>query len=198
MGVGMWAFRTAISALSAGFAVFFLTTHRNDVMPTLDGLLHDNEFWVAVGLAIVVLGFLYLRVPRMVAKMLDDRAGAIANELSEAKRLREEAAAVLAGYVQKAAMAETEAARIVTDAKEEAERFAKETRAALRLQIERRAQMAKDKIEQAEHAALAEIRALAADRAAAAAGKLIADKLDDGRSDKLVQDSIKDLPGKLN
>jgi F-type H+-transporting ATPase subunit b len=133
-----------------------------------------------------------------VTRMLDDRAGLITHELDEARRLREEAAAVLAGYVQKAAQAENEAARILTEAKEEAERFAKETRAQLRQQIERRAQMAKDKIEQAEHAALSEIRALAADKAAAAAGKLIADRLDANRSDKLVQDSISDLPEKLN
>lgn len=193
----MWAFRTAVSALTAGLAVFFIVTHRNESMNALE-LLKEYEVWVAIGLVTLILAFLYLRVPRIVTRMLDDRAGAIANELNEAKRLREEAAAVLSGYVQKAAQAETEAARIVTEAKEEAERFAKETRAALRQQIERRAQMAREKIEQAEHAALEEIRALAADKAAAAAEKLISQKLDDGRSNKLVQDSIKELPEKLN
>jgi F-type H+-transporting ATPase subunit b len=193
----MWAFRTAVTALTAGLAVFFIVTHRNESMNALE-LLKEYEVWVAIGLVTLILAFLYLRVPRIVTKVLDERAGAIAHELNEAKRLREEAAAVLSGYVQKAAQAESEAARIVTEAKEEAERFAKETRAALRQQIERRAQMAKDKIEQAEHAALEEIRALAADKAAAAAGKLISQKLDDGRSNKLVQDSIKELPEKLN
>lgn len=153
----------------------------------------EAEVWVAAGFILLLAFFLYLRVPRMVAKMLDDRAGAIAKELDEAKRLREEAAAVLAGYVQKAAQAEVEAARIVADAKDEAERFAKETRAQLRQQIERRAQIAREKIGQAEAAALDEIRALAADKAAAAAEKLIADHLDAGRSDALVEQSIKDF-----
>ncbi len=194
----MWAFRLAVSALTAGLAVFFVVTHRNDVMETLAELLSEYEVWVVIGLGVLILAFLYLRVPRVVTRMLDDRAGAIAHELNEAKRLREEAAALLAGYVQKAAQAENEAAKIVADAKEEAERFAKETRAQLRQQIERRAQMAKEKIEQAEHAAVEEIRALAADKAAAAAEKLIAARLDDGRADKLVQDSIKELPEKLN
>jgi F-type H+-transporting ATPase subunit b len=84
-----------------------------------------------------------------------------------------------------------EASRIVADAKEEAERFAKETRVQLRQQIERRAQIAKDKIEQAEHAALEEIRVLAADKAVAAAEKLIAERLDAVRADALIAESIK-------
>lgn len=194
----MWAFRVAISALSAGLFIFLLVIHRNDSMETLIELAKEGETWVALGFVIILAAFVWLRVPKMVAKMLDDRAGVIANELSEAKRLREEAAALLAGYVQKAAQAESEAAKIVADAKEEAERFAKETRAQLRQQIERRAQMAQEKIKQAETAAIDEIRALAADKAAAAAEKLIAARLDDGRADKLVQDSIKELPEKLN
>jgi F-type H+-transporting ATPase subunit b len=194
----MWAFRLAVKCLAAGLLVFFAVTHRNEFMETLIEIAKEAEFWVLVGFVALLAALVYLRVPRIVTKMLDDRSSAIAHELNEAKRLREEAAALLAGYVQKAALAEGEAAKIVADAKEEAERFAKETRVQLRQQIERRAQMAKEKIAQAEHAALEEIRALAADKAAAAAEKLIAARLDEGRADKLVQDSIKELPEKLN
>ncbi|MDE2134034.1 MAG: ATP F0F1 synthase subunit B [Alphaproteobacteria bacterium] len=161
-------------------------------------LFQNPEFWVAVGFAIVLAIFLRLRVPGMLAKMLDARAAAIADELNEAKRLREEAAALLAGYVQKTANADNEAAAIVAEARAEAERFAKETRTQLRAQIDRRAQMAKEKIEQAETAALNEIRALAADAAVAAAEKLIAARLDEKRSAALVEESIKELPDNLN
>ena len=194
----MSVFRIAVSLLLAGLATYVLVIHRSEVPGTAMHLFLDPEFWVAIGFAIVIAIFLRLRVPSMVGKMLDERAHAIANELEEAKRLREEAAALLAGYQQKAAQAEGEAAQILADAKAEAERYAKETRAALRQQIDRRAQMAKDKIAQAEATALAEIRALAADKAAAAAEKLIADRLDEKRSNALVEDAIKDLPGKLN
>lgn len=192
----MWAFRIAVSWLLAGLAVFLLVTHRHD-MDSLMPLLSNPEFWVAVGLFAVILIFLWIKVPRTVARMLDDRAGAIRRELDEAKRLREEAAALLAGYVHKAAQAESEAAAIIADARAEAERFAKETRAALRAQIDRRALMAKDKIAQAEAEALAEIRGIAADKATAAAEKIIADHLDENRSNALVQESIKDLPQRL-
>jgi len=194
----MWAFRIAVSWLAAGLLVFLLVIHRNEFMEILSHILHEGETWVVVGLVLLLLAFLKLRVPKMVAKMLDDRSGAIAHELDEAKRLREEAAALLAGYVQKSALAESEAATILADARAEAERFTKETRAQLRLQIDRRAQMARERIEQAEAAALNEIRALAADKAVAAAEKMIAARLDETRSDALVQGSIKELPEKLS
>lgn len=194
----MWVFRVAATSLATGFVIFLLVIYRHSTLGTLMSLLKDPEFWVALGLVAVILIFIRLRVPKMVGKMLDDRAGAISHELAEAKRLREEALALLAGYRQKAAQAEKEASAILADAKAEAERYAKEARAALRQQIDRRAQMAREKIEQAEHAALEEIRALAADKAVAAAERLIAARLDENRSDALVQDSIKDLPEKLN
>ncbi|HEY0281937.1 MAG TPA: ATP F0F1 synthase subunit B [Rhizomicrobium sp.] len=194
----MSAFRLATASLAIGVAGFVLVIHRAEVPGITMTLFQNPEFWVAVGFAIVVAIFLRVKVPAMLAKLLDARAAAIAKELDEAKRLREEAAALLAGYVQKVARAESEAAAILADAKAEAERFAKETRAQLRAQVDRRAQMAKDKIEQAEAAALIEIRALAADTAAAAAEKLIAARLDEKRSAALVEESIKELPDKLN
>jgi F-type H+-transporting ATPase subunit b len=194
----MSTFRLATLSLAVGLAIFLLVIHRAEVSGTTMTLFHNPEFWVAVGFAIVVAIFLRLRVPAMLAKLLDARAAAIGKELDEAKRLREEAAAVLASYVQKAAQAESEVVAIIADAKAETERFAKETRAQLRVQIDRRAQMAKDKIEQAEVAALTEIRAIAADTATAAAEKLIAARLDEKRSSALVEESIKELPDNLN
>ena len=186
----MSTFRLATASLAIGLAVFLLVIHRAEV-PMMT-LLQNPEFWVAVGFVILLAVFLRLKVPAMLGRMLDTRAAAIGKELDDAKRLREEAAAVLASYVQKAAQAESDAAAIVADAKFEAERFAKETRAQLR------AQMAKEKIEQAEAAALTEIRALAADTATAAAEKLIAARLDEKRAATLVEESIKELPDKLN
>jgi F-type H+-transporting ATPase subunit b len=167
-------------------------------MELLLELIKEPEFYVAVGFVIVIGILLWVGVPKMVATVLDARAAAIKGELDEARRLREEAQALLAGYKQKAAGAEREAASIVTEAKAEAERFAVDARAALTLQIERRAQVAQDKIAQAEAAAVAEIRRLAADAAATAAETLIAARMDESKAAALISDSIKSLPGKLN
>jgi F-type H+-transporting ATPase subunit b len=160
--------------------------------------LNDPEVWIGVGFAVVLAGFVYLGVPRMVTNALDARAAAIAAELDTARRLREEAEGVLAGYRRRAQDVDKEAEAILAAAREDASRFATDARAVLSQQIERRTKQAQDKIAQAEAAAMAEIRALAADAAASAAEKLIAARLDEKRAGALIAESIKDLPGKLN
>ena len=95
-------------------------------------------------------------------------------------------------------MAEDEALAILTEARANAERYAVESRVQLDAQIARRAKQAQDKIAQAEAQAVAEVRALAADAAIAAAEKIIVSKLNDERSKALVQDALRGLGGKLN
>lgn len=161
-------------------------------------LLLEPELWVGVGFLMVIGLLLYVGVPKLVGGMLDARSAAIKSELDEARRLREEAEALLEGFKRKAAGAEKEAEAIVVEARAEAERFAAESRQALKMLIERRAQAAQDKIAQAEAAALSEIRTLAADAATAAAQKLIVARLDEKRAATLITESIRDLPTKLN
>jgi F-type H+-transporting ATPase subunit b len=160
-------------------------------------LLQEPEFWVGLGFLAVIGVFVYQRVPAFVGAALDTRAVAISKELDEARRLREEAAALLASFRQKAADAGREAESIVTEAKEESERFAAEARAQLKALVERRAKQAQDKIAQAEAHAIAEIRALAADAAADAAERLIVLRTDATRTATLIANAIQELPEKL-
>ena len=161
-------------------------------------MLTNPEFWVAVGFVAVVGIVLYMRVPALVGKLLDDRAAAIAKKLDDARKLRDDAEALLAQYRLKAAEVETEAGAILTEARAEAERFAAEARVSLVAQIERRAKYAEQKIAQAEAQAIAEVRALAADAAVVAAEKLIASRLDDRKAADLVKRGIDEIPSKLN
>jgi F-type H+-transporting ATPase subunit b len=161
-------------------------------------LLHDPEFWVGVGFVLVIALLLWKGVPGMVGKMLDQRAAVIAAELEEARRLRAEAAALLADYQKRAASAEAEARSIVESATVEAAQFQKDARAALQAQIERRAASAQDKIAQAEAHALNEIRGLAVDAAVNAAQQLIVARLYQRRTSGMIADSIKGLGDKLN
>lgn len=158
----------------------------------------EAEFWVALGFVIILLVFWKVGAFKMVAGLLDKRSATIANELEAAKSLRAEAEALLASYKAKTADVDKEAAKILADAKLEAEHFAAESRIQLTAQIERRGKQAQEKIEQAETQALSEIRGLAADAAAAAAEKLIAARLDEAHSAALIAQSLKVLPGKLN
>jgi F-type H+-transporting ATPase subunit b len=160
--------------------------------------LDNPEFWVLVGFVLVIALLIWKGAPGLIVKHLDNRAAVIAAELEEARRLSAEAAALLVDYQKKAAGADAEARAILDAAKAEAERFAADSRTALTAQIGRREAAARDKIAQAEAAALNEIRALAADAAVAAAEKLIAARLDEKRAGGLIAASIKGLGDKLN
>ena len=154
--------------------------------------------WVGIGICIFFGILIWKKVPGAVAGMLDARAALIAKELDDARTLREEAEGLLAQYKAKHSAAESEAAAIVEEAREEAQRYAKEAREALDVQIERRAKVTKEKIAQAESQALAEVRALAADAAIKAAEQLIAERMTDVRSGDLIKSAIKEIPSKLN
>lgn len=156
------------------------------------------EFWVLISFLVFVGVILYYKVPAMVTVALDKRAADIAKELDEARRLREEAQALLASYQRKQAEAMQEADAIVTQAKAEAERLAAETRANMQAQVERRTQLAQDKIAQAETQAIQEVRAVAAEVAAGAAQRLIAEKVDAAKDAAIVERSIAELASKLH
>lgn len=160
-------------------------------------LLTNPETWVALGFAAVIAIFVWRGVPKMIATALDARAAAIRTELDEARKLREEAAALLASFQAKASAAEKEAARIMSDAHTEADRFTAEARLQLRDQLARRAQVAQERIAQAEAQAMAEIRATAAETAATAAGRLIATHLDAERASALMHESVAELSKRL-
>ena len=161
-------------------------------------MLRDPEFWVGVGTLIFLAVLLWQKVPAVVTKALDARAATIAKELDDARRLREEAEALLADYKRKTAGAESEAAAIVAEAKAEAERFAAESQAAIKTQIERRAKQAEQKIAQAEAQALQEVRALSAEVAISASEKILGAKVKGSAANTLIARSIGEVKSKLN
>ena len=160
-------------------------------------IFSDSAFWVAVSFVLFVLALLYFGVPRRITEALDARAAQIAQELDEARKLREEAQALLANYQRKQRDAEQEAEEIVTQARAEAERLAAETRETLTDQLARRTKQAQDKIAQAEAQALKEVKDTAAGVAAAAARRIITERIDQGRDAQLIDQDIKTLGTKL-
>jgi F-type H+-transporting ATPase subunit b len=130
--------------------------------------------------------------------MLDERAAGIKAELDEAKRLREEAEALLKQYRAKTAGAQTEAQAIIDAAKLSAERMSADARVQLQQQLERRAKMAEQKIAQAEAEAIAEVRAVATAVAANASAAVIGQRMTDAKGDELIDGAIRDLRTKLH
>jgi len=133
----------------------------------------EPEFWVAVAFVILMGVFAWVGVHRTVLKALDHRAERIKAELDDARRLKEEAAKVLAEYKARHASAEREAQEIVTNARAEAERIASEAKAKMEDFVARRTKTAESKIALAEAQALADVRAAAAEAAVAAASSVL-------------------------
>ena len=156
------------------------------------------EFYVLCGFVVFVALLGYLGVHRMLTKALDDRAGRIKSELDEARKLKDEAAALLAEYQRKRQEAESEAQGIIAGAKAEADRMAIEAKAKIEEFVARRTKMAEAKIAQAEAQATADVRAAAADAAIAAAEKILTQEAKGPLAGELLAKGIDDVRKKLN
>lgn len=156
------------------------------------------ETWVAIGF-VCFLGLLaYLGAHSKLIDALDRRQARIKGELDEARRLREEAQALLAEFERKGKAAESEAAAIIESAKAEAERLAVEAKTRMEEFVARRTKMAETKIAQAEADALADVRSAAADAAAAAAEKILSTAAKGKVAEELLARGIEDLRQKFN
>lgn len=157
----------------------------------------DSTFWVAMAFVVffVVFGKKLVAVG---GAMLDDRADKIKADLDEAAKLREEAQDLLASYEKKQHEALKEAESIVQGAKDEAERLAQEAHEQLERSLTRAEQQAQDRIKQAESQAIADVKDQAVDLAMAAAKTVLEKQAGGKKADDLIDQSIKDLDGKLH
>ena len=158
----------------------------------------DATFWSLVALVVFIGVLIYLKVPGMITNALDQRSSNIRNELEEARKLREEAQALLADYQTRRKQAEVEAEEIVAAAKHEAAIIAQDAERKTADFIQRRTALASQKIEQAEASAVAEVRAAAIDVAVAAAEKLIEGKMTAATANGLIDKSIAEVKTKMN
>ena len=158
----------------------------------------DPTFWVGLAFVIFIAIIFYYKVPGMITGALDQRAEKISAELDEARRLREEAQALLANYERKHRDAMKEADEMVAHAQKEAERESEAAAARLERSIAAREQQALDKIALAEAQAEKEVRDAAVDVAVEAARQVIAQHVGGDQGSALIDNSIKDLRRHLN
>ena len=156
------------------------------------------ETWVAIAFIILMGVFAWLGIHRTVLTALDHRAQRIKAELDDAKRLKDEAAKLLADYQARRASAEREAQEIVTNARAEAERIAAEAKTRMEDFVVRRTKTAENKIAMAEAQALADVRAAAAEAAVAAASSVLAQSVKGSVADDLLAKGIAEVKAKLN
>ena len=160
-------------------------------------MLLEAEFWVAVAF-VIFMGIAWKAGAfSAMTKGLDGRAIRVRHELDEAKRLREEAAAVLADYKRRRSEAEKEAESIVAGAREEAKRAAEEGHRKLDDFLARRTKAAETKIAQAEAQAEAQVRAAAADAAVKVSETILRERMQGEAAQGLIRASLGEVRTRL-
>src|SRR5579864_7380453 len=163
----------------------------SEAEPTFLGL--NPGGWVAVAMLAVFAILIWKKVPAAIGRALDSKIALIREQLAEAESLRKEAEALKAEYEAKAKSADKDREALLERAMHEADEIVAKAKSDAEALIERRARMAEDKIAAEERAAVEQLRAAAADAAAKAAAKLIAERHDAGTDARLVDRAIKEI-----
>ncbi|CAO3443308.1 MULTISPECIES: F0F1 ATP synthase subunit B [unclassified Azospirillum] len=159
--------------------------------------MNAPEFWVFVAFVIFV-ALVWKKASAAIGTMLDGRAERIRSELDEAERLHKDAQALLNGYQRRLADAQKDAEAFLAHAREEAARLRAQAGTDLEASLKRREAQAMDRIAQAEAAALAEVRNLTVDVAIGASKRVLSGGLPPMQADKLIEQSIGELPKHLH
>ncbi|MAI99751.1 MAG: F0F1 ATP synthase subunit B [Nisaea sp.] len=159
-------------------------------------MISDPTFWVAIGfvLFIVIAG---RPIMAKITSALDNRADEIRAKIEEAKSLREEAQTLLASYQRMQRDAAAEAAEIISNAQEEAQRLQTAADENLTQTLKRREEAALEKIAAAEARALQDVRDRAVDIAISATEKVVSGAMTDNVQQSITRAAIDDLPSRL-
>jgi len=167
------------------------TEAQHEAEPSAFGL--TPPWFVAAAMIVVIAIMVWKKVPAAIGKALDSKIALIRDQLAEAESLRKEAEALKAEYEKKAKSVDKDRAALLERAKHEAEEIVAKAKTDAEALIGRRTRMAEEKIAAEERTAIEQLRASAADAAAKAAAKLIAERHDDGTDAKLVDQAIKEI-----
>lgn len=157
----------------------------------------DGHFWVAMAFLVVVLVIVKAGYAKIIA-LLDGRGIAIRNRLESARRIREEAQALLAEYQRKQRDALQESQDILARAKNEATKLKAQAAEELAHRVAAAERQALERIAAAEEQAKREVRNAAVEVAIAAATKVMEDKLSAAQSNALIDRAIAELPQKFH
>ena len=160
--------------------------------------LQNTNFTVLIAFLIFVGILIYFKVPGMLTGLLDKRAVRIQEELETARKLRDEAKALLASYDRKLKEAKEQVERIVANAQSDAANAAAAAKADLASSIARKIQAAEEQIAAAETSAVREVRERAIAVAIAAAGDVLGKQMTGESAGALIDNSIAEVGQRLN
>ena len=161
-------------------------------MPQFDPSTFPTQLiWLAITFVLLVIIMAKAVLPR-VAQVLEERQDRIDDDLEKADKLRQEAEAAFAAYEKTLSDSRAKAQAVL---RETAQSLAAETAARHRELAERLAEQtraAEARIDEARKAAIAGLRAVAAEAAGAATAKLIGAQVDQRQIDAAVETVLKD------
>ena len=157
------------------------------------GAFYENpEFWVGLAFVLVVL-MLARPIGRIVNAMLNKRIEAIADRITEAQKLNEDAQKLLAEYEKKFLNAEKEAKNILRKSEREIELLKDERLKKLEAEMNMKQKEAEQRIKTAQESAVKEITAVASEMTIKAWKEVLAKSLDKKSQTKLIDESIKTI-----
>ncbi len=160
--------------------------------------LRNTDFIVLLAFILFVAILLYYRVPAMVAKMLDGRAEGIRTELAEARALRDEAQALLGSFDARRRDMAAQAERIVTEAREEAERASAQAQDDAARAVARRIASAEEQIAGAQARAIRQVRDQAVGIAVEAAREVLVAQMTAAEGQAMIDASIATVEARMN
>lgn len=163
-------------------------------VPSALGL--DATQWVAIAMLVVIAIMVWKKVPAMIGASLDAKIAGIREHLDAAAKLRKEAEALKAEYEARVVQATKDADAIRAQALHDADALTAQAKVDAEALIARRTRMAEDKIAAAERAAIAEVRAKAADVAVQTAARLIAKNHGSAVDQALIDQTISGIGAK--
>ncbi len=160
-------------------------------------ILHDPRFWVAVAFFAFIIA-LYKPVSKAILNMLDSRRNNVRKSLDEALKLKKEAQELLNNYQQKQRQAEEEAKKIIKDAETEALAVSANAAKEIEEAINRRMDLALQRISSYEANIIKEIRNNAIDVTMSTVRLILIENLSKETAQKLISKSLEDVSNKLN
>ena len=163
----------------------------HEAEPSAFGL--TAPWFVGLAMVVVLVILAWKKVPAAIGKALDDKIALIRGQLAEAESLRKEAEALKAEYEAKAKSADKDRNALLERARHEADEIVAKAKSDAEALIERRTRMAEEKIAAEERAAVDQLRSAAADAAAKAAARLIAERHDAAADERVVNQAIGEI-----
>lgn len=158
--------------------------------------MFDENFFVLIPTLIFVF-FAFKPAKKHLTQFLDGRAEKIKTQIDEASLLKKQAIDLLSEQKRREKEIHQEATQILTHAKDEIERLQNEAKVQLEDILRRREQMAFTRIATAEREAMNSVKQFALQITIETVAKLIKEKLPAEESGRILQESIQELPQKL-